>query len=402
MKLYKFGVFIFIALISSVSNAGESVKLNDISLNRTAIALTDLTSSKNHPDYPFAKFGFRWNSGDSNTLDWRPQGITTFQLETRKWLAVTWYHRRFHQVKGVRISFVDIDPDSATYLKYRHVLMLDKDDHPLAGIHAGGLVYQKEQLFIPVGTGDIATKSADLYTFSLNNMYKVTKDKFNYFDYGYIIYQNNDFDYNETKHPEINPYHIDTKGKHLTPSFLSYDWDRDSFLIGSFGRCYETYNANESAQHFDNPECFDINHYNHRLAWYSANFTDQKIAQTNMNYFFSDMQGAAANKDNLWISSSYSRGPSHLHVMNTKNEQQQFVFNKSWCEINLPPGLEDLHISSPSESATQTVWSLTELTEKEVGGDGRVVLAFDKDNITYAQLSTATDSANVSCHTLPN
>src|SRR5688500_5001733 len=73
--------------------------------------------------------GFKWNSGDEQTTDWRPQGITGFTWSGRNYLLVTWYGVGptaiagvNNQHKGVRISLVDIT--SMRNITYRHILLV--------------------------------------------------------------------------------------------------------------------------------------------------------------------------------------------------------------------------------------------------------------------------------------
>ncbi|MBC9796831.1 hypothetical protein IBL28_12700, partial [Sinomicrobium sp. FJxs] len=78
--------------------------------------------------------GFKWNSGDEQTTDWRPQGITGFQWGGRRFLLTTWYGIGPAQIpgvenkhKGVRVSLVDIT--DMNNIKYRHILLVqDKNN----------------------------------------------------------------------------------------------------------------------------------------------------------------------------------------------------------------------------------------------------------------------------------
>ncbi|THU37093.1 hypothetical protein FAM09_19260 [Niastella caeni] len=73
--------------------------------------------------------GFKWNSGDEQTTEWRPQGITGFTWSGRNFLLVTWFgcgpndiEGVANQHKGVRVSLVDIT--SMSNITYRHILLV--------------------------------------------------------------------------------------------------------------------------------------------------------------------------------------------------------------------------------------------------------------------------------------
>lgn len=73
--------------------------------------------------------GFKWTSGDEQTKEWRPQGITGFTWNGRNFLLVTWYGIDpgtiagvYNQHKGVRVSLVDIT--SMSNITYRHILLV--------------------------------------------------------------------------------------------------------------------------------------------------------------------------------------------------------------------------------------------------------------------------------------
>lgn len=118
--------------------------------NRTAVhgcSSTALTNVSNVVD--------RWcfNSGDNNTEEWYPQGITgtgDAQADdlwgSKRAILVSWYH----QSKGVRISF--LNPATG---KYRHVLLVEpytnsygNPSYRAVKIHAGGIVWYGNYLYV--------------------------------------------------------------------------------------------------------------------------------------------------------------------------------------------------------------------------------------------------------------
>ncbi len=97
--------------------------------------------------------GFCWNSGDDGTPEWYPQGITASWDATgdgsyagHRAILVSWYNT---DDKGVRVSFVDYDDPAAP--RYRHVLLVEPtstDDFRAVNIHAGGLAWYGDHLYV--------------------------------------------------------------------------------------------------------------------------------------------------------------------------------------------------------------------------------------------------------------
>ena len=136
-------VCLFVVLVTPHAAQSEyhTVPLPSLHLNRTATRLTTLP--------PFAHVGFVWQKGDNETRDWRPQGIAGISgsaAGTRKFLVISWYHLK--KSKGARLSFVDVTNMNAP-IRYRHVLLVDKSNKPLVGLHAGGLVYKNGEIHVP-------------------------------------------------------------------------------------------------------------------------------------------------------------------------------------------------------------------------------------------------------------
>ncbi len=102
--------------------------------------------------------GFKWNSGDTRTPNWWPQGITGFNYGDKKFIVVTWYGKEACDHKGSRISLVDIT--DMNNIKYRLILLVQKrttqtsnaytqlDTYRPVDIHAGGVAYSNNRLFI--------------------------------------------------------------------------------------------------------------------------------------------------------------------------------------------------------------------------------------------------------------
>ncbi|MEU8840419.1 hypothetical protein AB0D97_14995 [Streptomyces roseus] len=104
-----------------------------------------------------------WDSGDSATEEWVPQGMTGVSdaqadelWGSRKPLVTAWYDKAGG--KGVRLSFLDPetavpgDPDGR---RYRHVLLVepyynsyDHVSYKAVDVHAGGIAWYKNYLYV--------------------------------------------------------------------------------------------------------------------------------------------------------------------------------------------------------------------------------------------------------------
>lgn len=180
---------------SNFIDSFSSEKLNplDVSLNRTAI--TEGYNTVYGFNIPESKqvMGFKWSNGDQKTKSWRPQGITGFTWQNKRFLLTTWYgvgpsviEGVKNQHKGVRISLVDITDPNA--IKYRHILLVQDKKNinnpklfrktnaynqlglfaPVT-IHAGGIAYTNEKIYV-------ASTSLGLRVFDLKNIIPVKKD----------------------------------------------------------------------------------------------------------------------------------------------------------------------------------------------------------------------------------
>ncbi|HEY0770868.1 MAG TPA: hypothetical protein VGD31_11085, partial [Sphingobacteriaceae bacterium] len=89
-------------LTSSVTYTDESSFVSSLSsygfLNPSQLTYNrDATSSGYASVYGFniptanRVKGFKWNPGDEQTRDWRPQGIAGFTWGNRKYILTTWY-----------------------------------------------------------------------------------------------------------------------------------------------------------------------------------------------------------------------------------------------------------------------------------------------------------------------
>jgi hypothetical protein len=162
--------------------------------------------------------GFKWNSGDEQTIEWRPQGITGFTWSGKNYLLVTWYaigptdiDGVNNQHKGVRVSLVDIT--SMSNITYRHILLVqNKANMQNSTLYKPSNSYNQLGSFAPVTihAGGVACYAGKIYVadtklgirvFDLNKFITVAGDdtgtrigkesdgSLKAFGYGYILPQ---------------------------------------------------------------------------------------------------------------------------------------------------------------------------------------------------------------------
>ena len=115
--------------------------------------------------------GFKWNSGDEQTTEWRPQGIAGFSWAGRKFLVVTWYGVGptdiagvNNQHKGVRIALADIT--SMSSITYRLILLVqNKANMTNSDLYKASNPYTQLGSFAPVTihAGGVAAYANKLY-----------------------------------------------------------------------------------------------------------------------------------------------------------------------------------------------------------------------------------------------
>lgn len=334
----------------------DVIPLDEVILNRVGNMMT----SSALEDIPHAKFGFTWEGGDASTLKWRPQGITTVS-SSKEYAAVSWYGRSEadYSDRGARISFVNIQESlevNSSTVEYRHVLLVDENYNTFEGMHAGGLACAGDN-YIHVPDSRSGTKK--VYTFSTTNIrYIPPPDRSAFYDYAYVM-------------PRVGSYDVP-----ITPSFISFDFSRNKFLVGTFYQC--------SSYHEDTTEC--LNEPHDTFTWYSAGTAT--TTTPSCQPFFSEMQGAlsATMADDyvLWSSSSYgSSHDSHLHIATLLNDKCDSSSNisKTFRTVVFPPGLEDLHRSGANSPYTDYIWSLTEFGSNDGNGNTRRVFAMDIESL---------------------
>lgn len=328
-----------------------TVALDNLDLNRTAATLTE--NELQQKKFPYTHTGFQWQADDNATLHWRPQGIAGLKTASgRRFLAVSWYGLDDYANRGVRVSFVDVT--NMNSIHYRHVLLVNSANETFANMHAGGLVvYQNKELHVPDSRSktDLGWK---IHVFSIDAIKNISPDEIH--GYSYIL-QRKSF------------YYVPIK-----PSFLSYDWSRQQVVVGS---CYECSSSHIAS--CQNATC--RNNTQNRLAWYTVGQVNGSSPSSAP--FFSEMQGVASDNGVLWTTSSYGRNNySHLHIANfdvdtCNGDNAEFTYEA----LVYPPGLEDMHISLPSDANNYNpnIWMLTEFGPNE-GGYKDATGTYQKNN----------------------
>ena len=344
----------------------DSISIAQLNLTQTAVAFAKSLIKDN---IDIVSHGFYWDVDDSDTSNWRPQGITTYHYNTpscvRRFALVSWYGRaeEGYANRGGRISFVDVstmqhEGNTGTltmttdqYYSYTHVLLVDNNYCTLPNIHVGGIEQVNGTLYV----ADSRDGEMNILGFDIErDLYELSSSD-EMLGFRYILRQSSSF-----RSP--------TK-----PSFVSYDADHSKFVVGTYFRC-----GGKVGKHTDSRKCFDRSE--NRIEWVDM---EHSKGENNIDnscwkwHYFSEMQGATSaivnNVTRVWVSSSY--GPiadSHLHVVDVAPNATLDCLGASDIVhvvedatiFRYPPGLEDLHIEQLS--ADRYMWMLTEFEPRMV------------------------------------
>lgn len=197
--------FVFFLVFSHTSLAAwDNLTLSDYRLKQSAysstiakldaalpnVKVSTVISDLNHVNpatFPSIKniiksSSYGWENSadfdDQDTEKWYPQGITTSadayasgEYEGSRVQLITWHSDNYDAGKrGARITFVS---QGTATKKYRHVLLVrpkgDDDFEPIAGLHAGGVAWYGNLVYVVDTTGG-------LRVFDLDHLYKVDAD----------------------------------------------------------------------------------------------------------------------------------------------------------------------------------------------------------------------------------
>ena len=281
--------------------------------------------------------------------------------------------------------------DTSVRYPYEHVLLVDERFCSLPSIHVGGIEYVNGTLYVAdsrPGKRRILEFVLDGGLYEYHPSFDDDDDVPPTLRHRYVLRMSNSF--------FVSP---------ITPSFLSYDIDRNEFVIGTYSNC-----AGKFGVHSMSGECFD--RLKNRLVWLDgrvegeedaiaykdnvpsvvddvsstgdaasdnskSNIDTEANATPHQWHYFSEMQGAAsATVDNatvIWVSSSYGPiGDSHLHVVRAPlvkgghlpGDGMDLVLGDVKI-FRFPPGLEDLHIERRT-SDQRYMWMVTEFGTRRV------------------------------------
>lgn len=308
------------------------VTLADVAtdLNRAA---TKVTSVPGNP--PGLRNAWMWQSGDEAVEYWIPQGVTgSFDANGngvvggRKLVLVSWYYERANDPgstveKGVRIAIADVTNPAA--VAYRFALLVS----PTAAgtfaaieIHAGGLAWIGDRLYVPVTTGGFRVFDLSrILTLdgAADSLGPDAGGVWSAYGYAYAI-------------PELARYTVGNAA--CAPRFSFVSKDDDVLVSGEY-------------------DAASIRGRIHR--WPLAPSGDLELTSTNRVLpdaaFFmgeSHVQGALARNDTYWLSSSRPAGGA--------GELDRLKAGMATARLPWSDSPEDLAF----DPQNQTVWSLSE------------------------------------------
>lgn len=188
----------------SLEESADNTHVAALSEILDTVSVADIIESGNHPmteasswDYYEVKSALYWEKSDDfndfETNKWIPQGITNSAdgdksgtVEGKDALIVSWHN---DGDTSARVTFVDRETN-----KYRHALLVyptDDDDFEEVGIHAGGITWYGNTLWV------VDTKIG-FRVFDLSNIWKVesgdgvgknSDGTYSAAGYGYVIPQ---------------------------------------------------------------------------------------------------------------------------------------------------------------------------------------------------------------------
>lgn len=312
--------------------------------------------------------GFKWNTEDTETTDWRPQGVTGFTWGSKKYLIVTWYglspNERAgvkNEHKGSKIALVDItDMNNISYtfiLLAQNItnnndnLLYDKPKNTFTQLgsfipvtmHAGGVTYFNQKIYI-------ADTSMGMRIFDLNNIIPVKADAtqqtigkeangdLKAFDFAYILPQSGYY-----RMAKGSPFSCVGLGEGATPD-QKVIYTGQYKTSGSISQVYG-FPINANGELFDHESIVDV-----RDDLGSTLYGVQGVYRANKKLFLSVTGKASVN-------SSTAR----LVRYNVGDSKATFY---PW-----PRGAEDLHADG------DLLWSLTEFETIQYNKDNRCVFA---------------------------
>lgn len=191
--------------VDAKATPGTPVTLTDVlaDANRTATVVTSVPGLAN-PAY-----AFRWQDDDVNSEAWIPQGITGSPdaKGSGTTIVVSFYDDK--EGRGVRLAFVNATGAPT----YRFVLLAAADGVSPVKIHAGGLAWYGDQLYV-------ADTSRGFRVFDVRRIVRVATDDARFAGYKYVL-------------PQSGSYEVASACKPLF-SWVSLDRDGTSLVSGEY------------------------------------------------------------------------------------------------------------------------------------------------------------------------
>ncbi|MGB0864324.1 MAG: hypothetical protein ACPG19_12375 [Saprospiraceae bacterium] len=304
--------------------------------------------------YNGAHTGFLFNVGDNTTQHWRPQGVVGMgkKVNKKSFLIVSWYGRpkttlnkKDYKDRGARISVVN--NTSMNKIKYRHILLVDKNLKPFKGTHAGGLAVVGDKLHVADSRGSKGKPLADgsydkILVFDLT---KIEKLKTAVKKYKYVLRLESSYN---------SP---------INPGYLSYNKTDNELMIGSFtcndkGNCKKDFSTGIAKFVFGAPGSIDRN----------SPTTTLGNAETKSNRHFRQVQGMSTftheGTKYLVTAHSFALAPSALNLFEQKNGEWEWIGQRQM----LAAGIEDIYVSG------KNIWTVSEFSPIELGD--RAVVAW--------------------------
>ena len=334
---------------------GSAVSWRDLDLNREASSISSVTNVDN------VLSGFIWQDDDEDTSSWLPQGITGLKDTSlgKKTIVVSWYH----ETKGVRLSFVDLETRT-----YRHVLLIISGNDVIAPLlaHAGGIATIGHVIYVAhtsFGIRQFDTRLIYPAVASSNSDFGIKSNgDIEAYNYRYVLPQQ--YSYDASSYIGNNPSSI-SKFSFLSRIWADSDNDVIGLLSGNFNRDNSDYENSPS-----------------RICRWLMDTTANTLRLNGDVIVLNceNVQGAVLrtvnDEDVLYLSRSYSSTEYKLYVVQVPSDYSNPSvlggFTKyDWCARS-----EDLFLSS-----TDNLWCLTETKQSDPSSIARrVVFRVDPDS----------------------
>ncbi|KAA9151546.1 hypothetical protein FPZ12_038750 [Amycolatopsis acidicola] len=275
---------------------------------------------------------FCWNSGDNDTTDWYPQGISTTadaydngQYDGRTAVFASWYYNGSGTDKGVRVSFVDYSTPSAP--KYRHVLLVEpytnsagQPDFRPVTIHAGGIFTYGYYLYVADTSGGFrAFNLRHIWPAKTGDSTKIGRQSdgsYQAFDYAYVLPQAQTFTDSTTNGVAQLRFSAASLDRTSTPDSVivpEYNADGTGTRVVRFPIDYTDRKFAESSDG-----------YTHATEAYQVNIPSMQGATAINGKFSVSASAGSGTRGSLWTFTSSSGPTKHATVFPIGNEDLSY------------------------------------------------------------------------------